>query len=85
MAECVRRANPGRHNLGRGIYSPGDPIVDVMSALNAAGITEPKDYKGPGPHPEAQLTMANPCKGAPANPWCVNGQPVITPPASPGR
>jgi hypothetical protein len=77
--------NPGRANAGRGIYSPGDPISDITTALNAAGITEPKDYKGPGPHPEAQLTMANPCKGAPDNPWCVNGQPVITPPSSPGR
>ncbi|MDT7536510.1 MAG: hypothetical protein QOI82_95 [Actinomycetota bacterium] len=84
LADCGN-TNPGRANLGRGVYQPGDPIVDVMSALNAAGITEPKNYKGPGPHPEAQLTMANPCKGAPANPWCVNGQPVITPPASPGR
>lgn len=78
-------ANPGRANFGRGVYSPGDPIVDVMSALNAAGITEPKDYRGPGPRPEAQLTMPNPCKGVPDNAWCVNGKPVITPPASPGR
>ncbi len=77
--------NPFRSNVGRGIYTPGDPIVDVMSALNAAGITEPKDYKGPGPHPEAQQTMANPCKGAPANPWCAKGKPVVAPPTSPGR
>ena len=56
-----------------------------MTALNAVGITEPKDYKGPGPRPEALQTMANPCKGVPANPWCKNGKPVIAPPASPGR
>jgi hypothetical protein len=77
--------NPGRANVGRGIYSPGDPISDITTALNAAGITEPKDYKGPGPHPEAQQTMANPCAGAPANPWCVGGRPVVAPPTSPGR
>ena len=84
LSDCGN-SNPGRGNLGRGIYSPGDPISDVMTALNAAGITEPKDYKGPGPHPEAQLTMANPCVGAPANPWCRDGRPVVTPPSSPGR
>ncbi len=77
--------NPLRSNVGRGVYSPGDPLVLVMSALNAAGITEPKNYKGPGPHPEAQQTMANPCAGVPANPWCRNGRPVVNPPASPGR
>ena len=75
--------NPGRANLGRGIYSPGDPIVSIMTALNAVGITEPKDYKGPGPRPEAQLTMANPCAGVPANPWCRDGKPVVVPPSSP--
>ena len=77
------RSNPLRDEVGRGIYSPGDPVVDVMTALNAAGITEPKDFKGPGPHPEAQLTMANPCAGAPANPWCRDGRPVIAPPSGP--
>jgi hypothetical protein len=77
--------NPGRSNLGRGIYSPGDPLVSVMTALNALGVTEPKDYKGPGPCPEAQRTMANPCAGAPANPWCKDGRPVVTPPVSPSR
>jgi hypothetical protein len=75
--------NPGRSQLGRGIYPPGDPLVSVMTALNAAGITEPKDYKGPGPRPEAQRTMANPCAGVPANPWCRNGRPVVTPPSAP--
>jgi len=75
--------NPGRANLGRGIYSPGDPLVSIMTALNAVGITEPKDYKGPGPRPEAQLTMANPCAGVPANPWCRDGRPVVVPPSSP--
>lgn len=84
LTDCGN-SNPGRSGAGRGLYTPGDPVVDVMTALNAAGITEPKDYKGPGPHPEAQRTMANPCKGAPANPWCVRGRPVIPPPASPGR
>ncbi|MGB8649222.1 MAG: right-handed parallel beta-helix repeat-containing protein [Mycobacteriales bacterium] len=78
-------SNPLRTNAGRGIYSPGDPLVSIMTALNAVGITEPKDYKGPGPRPEAQRSMANPCQGVPANPWCVNGRPVITPPSSPGR
>ena len=76
-------SNPLRSGVGRGLYSPGDPLVDVMSALNAAGITEPKDYKGPGPHPDAQKTMANPCAGAPDNPWCTNGQPAYTPPTKP--
>jgi hypothetical protein len=75
--------NPGRANLGRGVYSPGDPLVSIMTALNAAGITEPKDYKGPGPHPDAQRTMANPCAGVPANPWCRDGRPVVVPPSSP--
>jgi hypothetical protein len=84
LSDCGN-TNPLRANAGRGVYSPGDPVVAVMEALNEVGITEPKDYKGPGPHPEAQLTMTNPCAGAPANPWCVNGKPVITPPASPGR
>jgi hypothetical protein len=67
-------ANILRQN-GRGIYEPGDPIVSIMTALNAAGITEPKDYKGPGPRPGAMLSMPNPCKGVPANPWCADGQP----------
>ena len=73
--------NPLRGQVGRGIYAPGDPLVDVMSALNAAGITEPKNFKGPGPHPEAMKTMANPCAGAPANPWCSNGKPRYRIPA----
>jgi hypothetical protein len=84
LSDCGS-ANPGRANLGRGIYAPGDPVVDVMSALNAAGITEPKNYKGPGPHPEAQLTMANPCQGVPDNPWCRSGRVVQQAPTSPGR
>jgi len=75
--------NPLRSGIGRGVYGPGDPLVDVFTALNAVGITEPKDYKGPGPHPEAQQTMANPCKGAPANPWCRDGKPVVAPPTRP--
>jgi hypothetical protein len=62
-------SNPLRQ-LGRGLYEPGDPIYSIMTALNATGITEPKDYKGPGPRPGAKRTMANPCKGVPANPWC---------------
>jgi hypothetical protein len=77
--------NPLRTNAGRGIYAPGDPIVDILSVLNAAGITEPKDFKGPGKHPEAQKTMDNPCKGAPANPWCDHGKPRYKAPASPRR
>ncbi|MDT7544951.1 MAG: hypothetical protein QOE99_1061 [Actinomycetota bacterium] len=84
LSDCGA-GNPGRSNLGRGVYSPGDPIVLAMAALNAAGITEPKDYKGPGPHPEAQKSMANPCAGAPDNPWCRGGAPVVAPPTSPGR
>jgi hypothetical protein len=84
LSDCGA-GNPLRSNGGRGIYSPGDPLVSVMTALNAVGITEPKDYKGPGPHPEAQQTMANPCKGAPANPWCANGHPVMAPPTKPMR
>jgi hypothetical protein len=84
LSDCGA-GNPLRTQLGRGLYSPGDPIVDVMSALNAAGITEPKDYKGPGPHPDAQRTMANPCKGAPDNPWCRSGKPVFSAPSAPAR
>jgi len=84
LTDCGN-TNPLRSNLGRGVYGPGDPVVAVMEALNEVGITEPKDYKGPGPHPEAQQAMANPCAGAPANPWCVNGHPVQAPPTSPGR
>ena len=53
-------ANILRQN-GRGIYEPGDPVVSIMTALNAAGITEPKDYKGPGPRPGALASMPNPC------------------------
>ena len=74
--------NPLRQN-GRGIYEPGDPLLSVMTALNAAGITEPKNYKGPGPHPGAMLTMANPCAGVPANPWCVKGHPRFAIPTHP--
>jgi hypothetical protein len=77
--------NPGRSNLGRGVYTPGDPVVSVMTALNAVGITEPRDYQGPGPRPAAQRTMPNPCAGAPANPWCRDGKPVVVPPSAPTR
>lgn len=84
LSDCGN-TNPGRANLGRGVYSPGDPVVAAMEALNELGITEPKDYKGPGPHPEAQMTMPNPCAGVPANPWCRNGRPVVAPPSAPGR
>ena len=84
MTDCGA-GNPFRSGAGRGIYAPGDPVVDVMTALNAAGITEPKDYKGPGPRPDAQKTMANPCAGAPANPWCKGGKPAFPVPTSPGR
>ena len=66
------------HNMAGGTVYP-------MEALNEVGITEPKDYKGPGPHPEAQRTMANPCQGVPDNPWCRGGRPTSAPPASPGR
>jgi spore coat protein A, manganese oxidase len=75
-------ANPLRQH-GRGVYEPGDPVVSVMTALNAAGITEPKDYKGPGPRPGAQLTMANPCAGVPDNPWCSGGRPTVSIPTHP--
>ena len=75
--------NPFRANAGRGIYEPGDPIVSIMTALNAAGITEPKDYKGPGPHPEAKQTMANPCDGVPDNAWCGGGVPLFAIPSTP--
>ena len=79
-------SNPFRTGpTGRGLYGPGDPLVAVLEALNAFGITEPKDFKGPGPHPEAQQTMPNPCAGVPANPWCRDGRPVVTPPSAPGR
>ncbi|HEU5035340.1 MAG TPA: right-handed parallel beta-helix repeat-containing protein [Mycobacteriales bacterium] len=74
--------NPLRQQ-GRGIYEPGDPIVSIMTALNATGITEPKDYKGPGPRPGAQLTMRNPCRGVPDNPWCADGHPKFAIPHHP--
>jgi hypothetical protein len=77
--------NPLRSGVGRGLYSPGDPIVDVMTALNAAGITEPKDYKGPGPRPEAMQTMANPCKGVPDSAWCRGGKLTVAVPTRPTR
>jgi FtsP/CotA-like multicopper oxidase with cupredoxin domain len=70
------QANILRQN-GRGIYEPGDPVVSIMTALNAAGITEPKDYKGPGPRPGAMQTMHNPCTGVPDNPWCSHGRPLF--------
>lgn len=76
--------NPGRQK-GRGVYPPGDPVADVMVALNAAGITEAKNYTGPGKHPEAQLSMANPCRGVPDNPWCRGGKLVYAPPATAPR
>ncbi|HET7529763.1 MAG TPA: multicopper oxidase domain-containing protein [Mycobacteriales bacterium] len=66
--------NPLRQ-LGRGLYEPGDPLFSLVTALNAAGITEPKDFKGAGPRPGAKRTMPNPCKGVPANPWCSRGRP----------
>jgi hypothetical protein len=67
-------SNPLRQE-GRGLYEPGDPLYSIVTALNAVGITEPKDYKGPGPRPGAKATMPNPCKGVPANPWCSHGHP----------
>ena len=81
----VRASNPLRSGAGRGVYSPGDPVVSAMTALNAAGITEPKNFKGPGPRPEALQTMANPCKGVPDNPWCRSGKAVFAVPTKPGR
>jgi hypothetical protein len=69
--------NPLRQQ-GRGLYEPGDPLYSIATALNAVGITEPKDYKGPGPRPGAMQTMPNPCKGVPANPWCSGGQPKFS-------
>jgi FtsP/CotA-like multicopper oxidase with cupredoxin domain/plastocyanin len=76
----------GSDNPTRGevtLYEPGDPVFAVMLALNAAGITEPKDYKGPGPHPGAMKTMPNPCAGVPANPWCKDGKPRFAIPSHP--
>jgi hypothetical protein len=68
--------NPGRQQ-GKGLYGPGDPLASVEVALNAVGVTEPKDYEGPGTHPGAQRSMKNPCKGVPANPWCSAGKPAF--------
>lgn len=76
--------NPLRQQ-GKGIYAPGDPLASLTLALNSLGITEKKSYTGPGKRPESQKTMDNPCDGAPSNPWCVNGKPVITPPVKPHR
>jgi hypothetical protein len=72
--------NPGRQN-GKGIYQPGNPLADIAVALNSLGITEPKDFKGAGPHPEAQMTMPNPCRGVPDNAWCQGGRLVFDPPS----
>ncbi len=84
LTSCT--SNPLRGSpLGRGLYTPGDPLVSIMTALNAAGVTEPRDYQGPGPRPGALVTMANPCAGVPANPWCRDGKPVVAPPSAPGR
>jgi hypothetical protein len=66
------------------VYEPGDPVLSALVALNAAGVTEPRAYNGPGPQPEAQNTMANPCDGVPNDPWCSNGKPVNSIPTSPG-
>ncbi len=83
LSECDDN-NPLRTSaLGHGLYEPGDPLFSIMTALNAAGITEKKDYKGPGPRPDAQATMANPCKGVPDNPWCSNGKPAFKIPTHP--
>jgi FtsP/CotA-like multicopper oxidase with cupredoxin domain len=69
--------NPARALPVRPIYQPGDPLHSILTALNAVGITEPKEYKGPGPAPGAKGTMPNPCKGVPDNPWCEDGHPTL--------
>jgi hypothetical protein len=76
--------NPGR-GQGKGIFGPGDPVASIQVALNAAGITEPKDFKGAGKAPRAQRTMKNPCKGIPANPWCKAGKPRFHIPTKPKK
>jgi hypothetical protein len=68
--------NPGRQN-GKGVYEPGNPLVDVMTVLNVAGITEPKNFKGPGPRPGALMNMPNVCAGVPDNAWCKGGKLVV--------
>ncbi len=73
--------NPGRAQLGRGVYEPGNPLLSVMTALNAVGITEPGNYSGPGAHPEAQKTMDDPCDGAPDSAWCSAGSMTVDLPA----
>jgi hypothetical protein len=83
LSECDDN-NPLRTSpLGHGVYAPGDPIVSIMTALNAVGITEPKDFKGAGPRPDAERTMANPCEGVPNNPWCSGGKPKFKVPTHP--
>jgi FtsP/CotA-like multicopper oxidase with cupredoxin domain len=74
MNDC--QANPFR-SLGKGIYEPGNPLFTIYAYLNAAGITEPKDYKGPGPRPGAKQTMPNPCRAVPDNAWCKDGHPAV--------
>jgi hypothetical protein len=61
----------------RPVYAPGDPLHSILTALNAVGITEPKEYKGAGPAPGAKRTMPNPCKGVPDNAWCEGGHPTL--------
>jgi hypothetical protein len=67
------------------VFGPGDPLVSLQALLNATGITEKKDFKGPGAPPRAQRTMKNPCKGIPANPWCVGGRPAFRIPTTPKK
>ncbi|HEX3705348.1 MAG TPA: right-handed parallel beta-helix repeat-containing protein [Mycobacteriales bacterium] len=75
-------SNPGRKlPVAKGIYEIGDPIVTIETLLNAVGITEKKDYKGPGKRPSAQKTMPDPCKGVPDNAWCAEGKPVFKAPS----
>jgi hypothetical protein len=74
--------NPLRALPVRPVYQPGDPLHSALTALNALGVTEKKEYKGAGPAPGAKATMPNPCKGVPDNPWCEGGHPTVSIPKS---
>lgn len=76
--------NPARDNTGMGLYGPGSPTASLDTVLNVTGISEPRNYQGPGPGPAAKQSMDNPCAGAPDSAWCSGGNPTVAIPSTPG-
>lgn len=74
--EC-EGGNPARDSVGTGLYGPGSPTASLGTVLNVAGLSEPRNYTGPGPAPEAKESMENPCAGAPDSDWCQAGEPAV--------